>query len=117
MKEAARSIIRRTGVSATPMISWLVSRAPIQCVRLMISGPATPGNEIFVPTGKTSHLMREHRAADQYLIVGDSPSRSPTSALIRTGTSTESCPSLSASTSAAEMTPTVANVSGLPTSG
>jgi len=49
MKEAARSIIRRTGVSVVPIMPRLVSSAPTQWVTSMISGPATPGTKYLLP--------------------------------------------------------------------
>ena len=46
---AARSIIRRMGVSGVPMVCMLVSRAPIQWVTLIISGAAMPGKKYLLP--------------------------------------------------------------------
>ena len=49
MKLAARSITRRTGVSAVPMISYDVISAPSQCVKSMMSAPAMPGKKYLLP--------------------------------------------------------------------
>ena len=46
---AARSMTARTGVYPDPMISRLVSRAPSQCVKSMMSCPAIPGQKYLVP--------------------------------------------------------------------
>ena len=52
MKDAARLMSRRMGVSATPMISLLVSSAPSQWVTSMTSWPDTPGTKYLLPPEK-----------------------------------------------------------------
>ncbi len=47
--DAARSITARTGVYPAPITALLVMTAPSQWVKLMMSGPATPGTRYFVP--------------------------------------------------------------------
>src|SRR2546425_1703917 len=52
-----RWITRRTGVSLTPMVRMLVTSAPNQCVKLIMSGPAIPGKRYLRSEEHTSELQ------------------------------------------------------------
>ena len=49
---AARSMMHRTGLSLIPMVCMLVTSAPNQWVKLIISGPAMPGKRYLAPPEK-----------------------------------------------------------------